>query len=267
MDHHGRSMARRPFLLALLLAVLLAGAGCGDGRSGGSDSAAGPTPGRMIRYMPLGDSITDGYDVEGGYRTLLWQLLVQEDGDKIDFVGSRASGPPELGDKDNEGHGGWCIDGPCGDPTGTHVVAPRIEEWVRASRPDIVSIHLGTNDIKKGADGAETARRLDALVGRIYAVDPDVHVILCQIVAARMDVPQHDAYAAAVPGIADRYRAQGRSVAVVDLSRLLTVPVHYVDGTHPTKVGYELMARALHPAVSQAYREVAAANPEAPGAG
>ena len=240
--------------LGVLLAVLAVLTACSPGPGTGTTPAQ-PTPDRAIRYMPLGDSITAGYPERGGYRTLLWQLLVQQDGDRIDFVGSQSSGPPELGDKDNEGHGGWCIDGPCDGPD--RAVVPRIEGWITQYQPDIVSIHLGTNDLKRGADGAETARRLDALLGRIYAAKPDVYVIVMQIVPARTEVAQDAVYAAAIPAIAARYQAQGRRLAVLDLTRLLTLPVNYSDGTHPTQFGYDLMAYALYPAVSKAYRAVA----------
>ncbi|MGI3781605.1 MAG: SGNH/GDSL hydrolase family protein, partial [Janthinobacterium lividum] len=241
--------------VGVLLAVLAVVTACSPG-PGAVATSPDPTPSRAIRYLPLGDSITAGYPERGGYRTLLWQLLVRQDGDKIDFVGSQSSGPPDLGDLDNEGHGGWCIDGPCNGPGTDDVVAPRIQGWITQYRPDIVSIHLGTNDIKKGATGPEVAHRLDDLVGKIYAVDPAVYVILIQIVPARADVEQHDAYDAAIPAIAARYQAQGRKVTVVDMSRLLSVPVNYVDGTHPTQLGYDQMARALYPAVSEAYRTV-----------
>lgn len=242
---------------AVLLVVLAVLAACGGGTGAGRNIASpGPTPARAIRYLPVGDSITDGYNLPGGYRTLLWQLLVQQDGDRIDFVGSRSNGPADLGDKDEEGHGGWCIDGPCNGEGGGDVVMPRIAGWMEQHQPDIISLHLGTNDIKKGADGAETARRLDRLVGRIYATDPDVYVIVVQIIPARADTAKHDAYVAAVPGIAARYQAQGRRLAVVDMSRLLRIPDNYSDGTHPTRAGYDLMAHALHPAVSEAYREL-----------
>ncbi len=249
-----RPTTSRRWRAGVALVVLAVLSACSPGPGAGA-SEAEPTPSRAIRYLPLGDSITAGYPVRGGYRTLLWQLLVQQDHDRIDFVGSQSSGPPQLGDLDNEGHGGWCIAGPC-EPGKDDVVAPRIQAWMTQYRPDIVSVHLGTNDIKRGADGAETARRLDDLVGRMYATDPDVYVILVQIVPARADVPQHDAYDAAIPAIAARYQAQGRRLAVVDMSRLLTVPVNYTDGTHPTQFGYDMMARALYPAMSKAYRSV-----------
>src|SRR5262245_45413474 len=61
-----------------------------------------------VRLMPLGDSITDGFNVSGGYRINLWQRLVAS-GRTVDLVGSAFNGPAELGDHDHEGHSGWLI--------------------------------------------------------------------------------------------------------------------------------------------------------------
>jgi lysophospholipase L1-like esterase len=244
--------------IGVLLVVLAVLSACSSATSTGTaGTTPAPTPDRPIRYMPLGDSITEGYPGKaGGYRTVLWQHLVQQDGDLIDFVGSQSGGPPELGDRDHEGHGGWCIDGPCGGHR-ERDVAPKIKGLIEQYRPDIISVHLGTNDLNKGAGGVETARRLDRLVGSIYAADPDVHLILVQIVATHDRPEQHTIYAGTFPGIADRYRAQGRSLTVVDMSRLLSMPTNFVDGIHPTQFGYDVMGRALYPAVAAAYRELA----------
>ncbi|MET1073917.1 MAG: hypothetical protein ABWY11_14825, partial [Umezawaea sp.] len=58
-----------------------------------------------VRVMPLGDSITDGYNVPGGYRINLWQRMAAA-GQTVDFVGSGVNGPAALGDHDHEGHSG-----------------------------------------------------------------------------------------------------------------------------------------------------------------
>ena len=58
-----------------------------------------------VRVMPLGDSITDGYNVPGGYRINLWQRLAAGRY-TVDFVGSGFNGPASLGDHDHEGHSG-----------------------------------------------------------------------------------------------------------------------------------------------------------------
>ena len=62
-----------------------------------------------VRVMPLGDSITEGTQVPGGYRIGLWQRLAAA-GYRVDFVGTQFNGPAALGDHDHEGHPGWRID-------------------------------------------------------------------------------------------------------------------------------------------------------------
>jgi len=202
--------------------------------------------------MPLGDSITQGFGLPGAYRTVLWEQLVERDHDRIDFVGSQYGGPPALGDKNHEGHSGWCISGSCSG-SGHDLVLPHIDDWMRDDQPDIVSIHLGTNDINHGASGSTAAGRLDQLVGRIYADNPHTYVVLVQIIPM-VGRPEHDSYDALVPQVAAKYRAEGHAVAVVDMSGLLTVPTDYRDALHPTQAGFDKMGMALYPAISTAYQ-------------
>jgi len=56
--------------------------------------------------MPLGDSITDGMNVAGGYRIKLWESI-KSAGANVDFVGSMSNGPASLTDKNHEGHSVW----------------------------------------------------------------------------------------------------------------------------------------------------------------
>jgi hypothetical protein len=65
-----------------------------------------------LRIMPLGDSITAGYDdfnqTPGGYRTTLYGLL-DAAGYDFDFVGSLQTNPGPIPDNDHEGHGGYTL--------------------------------------------------------------------------------------------------------------------------------------------------------------
>src|SRR6267143_5836411 len=71
-------------------------------------ATATPPP---IRILPLGDSITHGWIVPGGYRLPLYQLLTNA-GYNVDFTGTQAdNGAPALPDPDHEGHSGWTIRG------------------------------------------------------------------------------------------------------------------------------------------------------------
>src|SRR3982751_1366023 len=55
-----------------------------------------------VRVMPLGDSITDGFNVPGGYRITLWQRLAGG-GYTVDFVGSGVNGPGPLAHRRPDG--------------------------------------------------------------------------------------------------------------------------------------------------------------------
>jgi len=69
-------------------------------------ATASPPP---IRILPLGDSITYGYPVSGGYRLPLYQLLTNG-GYNVDFTGTQTdNGAPDLPDPHHEGHPGWTI--------------------------------------------------------------------------------------------------------------------------------------------------------------
>src|SRR6185503_13517942 len=80
-----------------------------------------------VRVMPLGDSITEGTQVPGGYRIGLWQRFVSG-GFRVDFVGSQFNGPSSLGDHDHEGHPGWRID----------QIDANIVGWLRTFTPHTV---------------------------------------------------------------------------------------------------------------------------------
>src|SRR5690242_12081668 len=84
-------------LAALPLLITLAAAGVAVR----ADIAAAESNGG-VRVMPLGDSITEGTQVPGGYRIGLWQRLSNA-GYRVDFVGSQYNGPSSLGDHDHEG--------------------------------------------------------------------------------------------------------------------------------------------------------------------
>src|ERR1041384_5471974 len=63
-----------------------------------------------IRIMPVGDSITYGAVVPGGYRAPLYRLMTNA-GFTVDFVGTATdNSAPSLPDPDHEGHSGWRID-------------------------------------------------------------------------------------------------------------------------------------------------------------
>lgn len=191
-----------------------------------------------LKIMPLGDSITWGArdPSYGGYRRLLGKLLT-DDGYSIRFVGSLHSGKDVIPDSDNEGHPGWRI--------------PQVKDgidangWLETYKPDIILLHIGTNDIHEG-DAAAAPGNLSALLDDILARLPHTHIIVAQIIPFRRGPDRdHESYNAAIPGIA---AAKGPRVSVVDMQNILTRD-DYVDGLHPNASGYDKMARAWEGAI------------------
>jgi lysophospholipase L1-like esterase len=212
-------------LLALTAAVALPPSGVAYAESNGG-----------VRVMPLGDSITDGYNVPGGYRIGLWQRL-WGGGYTVDFVGSGTNGPPELGDHDHEGHSGWRI-----DQIDANVVA-----WLRGTAPHTVLLHIGTNDMNQDYDVANAPARLSTLVDHILATLPGVELFVAQI-TPESDPAQEArvrAYNAALPALV---QGKGPHVHLVDMHSALTT-ADLADGVHPSAGGYDKMAAVWYSAL------------------
>ncbi|WP_410639129.1 ricin-type beta-trefoil lectin domain protein [Amycolatopsis sp. lyj-346] len=224
-------MRKRLRWLAAATAVLAAGAllpGTATAASNGG-----------VRVMPLGDSITEGTQVPGGYRIGLWQR-VTAGGYQVDFTGSQSNGPATLGDRDHEGHPGWRID----------QIDANIAGWLRTSTPHTVLLHIGTNDILQNHDVARAPDRLSGLVDHITATAPDAEVFVATITPLSGDARESAVrtFNAAIPGIVQRNRNAGKHVHLVDMHAALTT-AELIDGVHPTAAGYDKMAAAWYTAL------------------
>ncbi|MGX6604053.1 RICIN domain-containing protein [Micromonosporaceae bacterium Da 78-11] len=182
-----------------------------------------------VRIMPLGDSITDGWNVPGGYRIGLWQRMAST-GHAVDFVGSGSNGPAELGDHDHEGHGGWRI----------RDIDGSIAQWIRAANPRTVLLQIGTNDVNLNDDPGNAPARLSALIDKIRANAPLVELFVAQVtpLADAAKEAQIQAYNAAVPGIV---AGKGPLTHLVDMHSGFQ-GADLADGIHPTAAGYDKLA-------------------------
>lgn len=216
---------------ALVLAMTLAIVALTQGTATAADSNGG------VRIMPLGDSITDGYTpLPGGYRIGLWNRLAAG-GYQVDFVGSLANGPAQLGDHDHEGHSGWRID----------QLDANIVNWLSASDPRTIMLQIGTNDINQNYDVPGAPARLSTLIDHILTQKPQVQLFVAKITpesgAAQEAMVQ--TYNNALAGVV---ATKGPQVHVVDLHSALTT-ADLADGVHPNPGGYEKMAAVWYDAL------------------
>jgi lysophospholipase L1-like esterase len=191
-----------------------------------------------LKIMPLGDSITygDGIVSYGGYRNLLGALLTS-DGYVFDFVGSQKSGEDALADADNEGHPGWRI---------LNIKdAIDSEGWLETYKPDIILLHIGSNDLRYGNE-AYVPDRLSALLDDILARLPETHIIVAQIIRTRWGSDlKHRFYNDAIPEIV---AAKGSHVSVINMQDVLSKG-DFTTLYHPSPEGYDKMAHAWESAI------------------
>lgn len=226
---------RRAPLGTVLVACLLLAAASATSAGFAPPAEGGPpaVPRAPVRVLPLGDSITDGGPT-GGYRTPLWQRA-QAARCPVDLVGSLRSGPPELGDPDHEGHWGQRID----------QVDALAGGRVRAAAPDVVLLHLGTNDLYQGAPAATALVRLDHLLATVLAARPQAVVVVATVVPLALRPGPRAAFNAGLPELVAAHRARGDDVRLADMAPV--DPAHLPDGVHPDVRGDATMATVWWP--------------------
>lgn len=184
-----------------------------------------------VKIMPLGDSITSGYGHEGGYRIRLGALIEDATYDAV-FVGSQENGPAGMRSRQHEGHDGWTI---------PQLAAP-LNDWLQTQQPDIVLLHMGTNDLWEQFDVPATLVNLENLIRQICAQVPQALVMVAAVIRADTGVKEYDKrirlYGDVVPGLVWNLAGEGLQVVLTDMRNL---GVATEDGVHPTAAGYDLM--------------------------
>jgi lysophospholipase L1-like esterase len=176
--------------------------------------------------MPLGDSITSS----NAYRRLLWKKL-QLAGYQVDFIGS-AKGAAADYDTDHEGHSGW----EAGE------VEEKISGWLDYNTPDIVMLHIGTNDLNHGQSNASTLSEINGIIERIRKKNSSVIILLAKIIPIRhldTSIFNHQ-----LGRFAEQRSTQASPVVVVvvDQASGYDAFTDNIDALHPNKKGEEKIA-------------------------
>jgi len=208
--------------------------------------------------MPLGDSITlgccSGTSVEGGYRTRLYSVLTAE-GFNVDFVGTQKDdNNPALPDVDHEGHGGF------------HIADARggLPVWLKEDNdPDVILLHIGTNDFSTGHSVSATQDALRGLLADLTTARPHAKIIVSSLILRTDNATikaQQETYNQSLPGIVSEQVALGRQVSFLDMSTVLE-PDDLNEGIHPKIAGYDKIADAWLPAINSVITPLGTSNP------
>ncbi|MCJ1383136.1 hypothetical protein MMC17_006249 [Xylographa soralifera] len=199
-----------------------------------------PISGKNLTILPLGDSITNGFQsTDGnGYRLDLVQDLANN---TVNMIGSVHAGT--MPDNNNEGHDGAIIDEIASNAT---VSLPFL--------PTVVLLMAGTNDMDKNVSTATAPDRLGALIDQIFAACPNTTVLVAQLTASGKNTTEALIliYNAAIPGVVAQRANAGKHVAVVDMYDALSFPADFADYLHPNDGGYKKMADAWYEGLQKA---------------
>jgi cellulase/cellobiase CelA1 len=238
-----RQRTAMPARFAITGVVAFIVAALGVGLAAPAVSAAPP-----VRIMPLGDSITAG---PGCWRALLWDRLVHNGYTNIDFVGTQPGGGCSVPfDGDSEGHGGFSATG-IADQN-------QLPPWLAATRPDIVVMHLGTNDLWGGTiPTTAILAAYSTLVDQMRASNPSMKILVAQIIPMEPSgctgCPQGVvALDNAIPGWAAAKTTAQSPITVVDQWTGFNAAVDTNDGVHPVDSGFRKMADRWYPALTAA---------------
>lgn len=199
--------------------------------------ASGATIAQQIRIMPLGDSITHGEhgsDPIGGFRDDLAELLLSQ---SINFtmVGTLNDGVSAY--PWHEGHPGKTAD----------YLATNIDTWLRATFPDIVILHIGTNDINSLYSNTDIRDDIERVLENIWAFNPNIPVLLCSV------IPRNDGFNSTntdlcrlIQQLATKKLAENKPIRYVGQNEVwVSNPSwkwdYLYDAFHPNNDGYHVM--------------------------
>ena len=205
--------------------------------------------GDTIKIMPLGDSITWGTNPDElnspGYRRRLDSLLTNA-GYNFDFVGSLIGGEPNDFDRDNEGHPGWFA---LRNTNTSQSMLHQLNNLLTNNPPQIVLLHIGTNDISSALEprtAAEIADKVRDLLDIIYDFDTTIITIVAKIIDRNDSFHQKtiDFNNALQSEVNNLPSGQIEKVILTDMYSALGnwSSTYFSGGLHPNANGYQIMA-------------------------
>ena len=216
---------------------------------------------RNVVIWPIGDSITRGksfgfdlgqfpesdYRKDAGgppgtlwsYREHLHDLLIDSScGADVSWTGTRS-----FTDRIPSRHEGWSgfridrfldsgwSDDNWSDSTGEFSGTRDLEGWTTTFDPDVVLVHLGSNDLGQGQTPISTAEELNVFIGRVLSAKPTVKIFVANLLPIvgwfgdhnygtnePLDVRGNAAtLSSLIPNIVSEYQANGDDVYLVDV--------------------------------------------------
>jgi lysophospholipase L1-like esterase len=187
----------------------------------------------QYRVLPLGNSITYGeLGSEGGYRDDLASML-NNAGINFVYVGSQVD---TAGN--HEGHRGYK----------TTDIDANLNDWLSQSNPDVVLLHIGTNDVSALRSTTDIINDISSILDKIYNNNNSSIIFLCSI------IPRNDSKNSntielnnAIPPLIQDKESLGYKIHHVNQYDAFTsnsnwATEYMANYLHPNDTGYHVMA-------------------------
>ncbi|MEE4312647.1 MAG: GDSL-type esterase/lipase family protein [candidate division KSB1 bacterium] len=196
----------------------------------------------QIKIMPLGNSITAGEagsSPVGGFRDDLAFLLTDENVN-FDLVGTF-----------NDGVSTYPMhQGAPGKTAG--YIANHLSPWLSDTSPDIVLLHIGTNDISSEYSISRIMDDIVEILDDIWDYDPNTPVLLCSVIPRQDTVDRNNqttALSEEIHLLVIEQLQQGQPIRYVGQNEIFTEngdwgSDYMYDNLHPNNWGYSIMAEA-----------------------
>jgi lysophospholipase L1-like esterase len=214
-----------------------------------------------VRIMPFGASIVGA---PGCWRAMLWKKLQDHNIKNTDFVGSRPKPPENCGaeyanyDGENEGHAGALAT--------DYVANNNLPPWLEAAKPDVIVMHLGTNDVLKQKSTEDIIKAYGVLVDQMRASKKSIRIIISHLIPLSPKKFSQDAadrikaFNQALPSFAAKKSTATSPIVLVDNYAGFNIDTDTDDGEHPNAKGNMKLADKFYGPVADAVLSVSAKN-------
>ncbi|MCX5373043.1 GDSL-type esterase/lipase family protein [Streptomyces sp. NBC_00103] len=216
----------------------------------------------MLRFMPVGDSMTIGSSGEHTWRYRMWRHLCATYGGPFTLTGPRET----LYDKATDSAASYTYADPefprghlAGWGEGWLHMAPLIGEAVRESRADILLVSLGLIDLGFYTNAEQTAENACAFAAEARAANPRIAMVWLPVIPnirAADDAPfgaQVARFNELLAKTAADLDEPGSPVLLASVPRTWDIDTDTYDGTHPNANGEHRLASAFAEAMHQGW--------------
>jgi len=211
------------------------------------------TSDKVLKIMPMGDSLTETFKDTSAYRNYLCQDLL-DDGYDFDFVGisTRSNSLMPAGYESHCGWGGMRIEG----------LLDNLDEMMKVDC-NVIMLMIGTNNFGTDQLHEELSELYQKLINGILRAKPDVYLFLaCPIPGVTTDGKSMNPsayntkyYTPMVKEVAETKAALGYNVSYVDMSvngvdwQISDWDVKTYDWVHPDAQGNKKLADHWYAAI------------------